>query len=86
LCDLLLHDSLHVSELGHLSGINVGAWGIWGEQDPPTFVGSSDGLSDIGCEKFDPSLPAENDPRDCLRARQYRQVKRVLERERLAKQ
>lgn len=42
--------------------------------------------TDEGCEAFDPALPAEQDPPNCLRARQYRQVQRVLSREKLAEQ
>ena len=33
------------------------------------------------CAGWDPDAPEEADPKDCLRARQYRQTRRVLERE-----
>jgi hypothetical protein len=38
------------------------------------------------CWGWDPDMPEEMDPRGCLRARQYRQVMRVLEREKKAEQ
>lgn len=38
------------------------------------------------CADWDPDLPEERDPAGCLRARQYRQVMRVLEREIRAEQ
>ena len=38
------------------------------------------------CWGWDPARPEEMDPEGCLRARQYRQVMRVLERERRAEQ
>lgn len=38
------------------------------------------------CAGWDPEAPEEEDPVRCLKARQYRQVKRVLEREQLGKQ
>lgn len=39
-----------------------------------------------GCRGWDPELPEISDPAGCLKARQYRQTMRVLEREKLAKQ
>ena len=33
------------------------------------------------CSGWDPDAPEEADPKDCLRARRYRQTQRVLERE-----
>lgn len=38
------------------------------------------------CVDWDPEAPEENDPPRCLRARQYRQVQRVLAREQAGKQ
>lgn len=38
------------------------------------------------CKGWDPEKPENEDPVDCLKARQYRQTLRVLEREELAKQ
>lgn len=43
-------------------------------------------IEKIGCWGWDPAGPEEMDPKGCLRARQYRQVMRVLERERRAEQ
>lgn len=40
----------------------------------------------IGCWGWDPARPEDMDPKGCLRARQYRQVMRVLEREQRAEQ
>ena len=39
-----------------------------------------------GCRSWDPDLPEEEDPEGCLKAKQYRQTMRVLEREELAAQ
>lgn len=47
---------------------------------------SSSRLTVDHCAGWDPEAPEEEDPVRCLRARQYRQVQRVLEREQLGKQ
>jgi hypothetical protein len=39
-----------------------------------------------GCRGWDPDRPEEEDPEQCMKARQYRQTMRVLEREERAEQ
>lgn len=72
-----------------------GGWGEWvewgelgdiGSRLGSTFEKGKEVLGVGSCRGWDPEQGEENDPEGCLRARQYRQVQRVLRRENLREQ
>ena len=72
---------------------HVAAWTGTGS-GAGTGIGDSEGLVWVekvkewgwGCRGWDPELSESEDPEGCIKAKQYRQTMRVLEREELADQ
>jgi len=67
---------------GGVKGWQGSDWGFWGD----AIDGGVGGMGNEGCGAWVPEHDEIKDPEDCLMARQYRQVARVLAREELLDQ